>query len=225
MLVSNVAAQEVVPRIGMTIAKTNASAVGPVEQKFKIGFTFGAGVEFKINSFFAFQPELNFVQKGFRVKYSETDQGSTLKVDNRTAINYLEIPALMRIYFGNSSTKYFVMAGPALGVGIGGKAKTKVEADLFGTDFSVTVKSKVKFGDPPDNYNPEEDREFYIDNRIDVGLYIGFGVFIKDKIFIEARYNHGLSPLMDEDEDSKNRVIQISAGVPWTIIRGALTKK
>ena len=217
--------QQIIPRLGLTLSKTNTTEEAPIEQKFNTGVVFGGGIEFKVTPSFSIQPELNFVQKGFRVKYNESDQGLSLLVDNKTRINYLEIPLFAKVYFGNASTKFFILGGPAIGIGVGGKAKTKVETDLFGTDISVTVTSKVKFGDPPTSYNPEEDTEIYLDNRIDAGLQIGFGAIINQKFIVEARYNHGLTPLMDEDKDSKHRVIQISAGVPFSVIKATLTKK
>lgn len=217
-------AQQVVPRIGLTLSKTAAENEAGIEQKIKPGFTLGAGVEFKISSAFSIQPELNFIQKGFRITFDESDQGISLSVDNRTAINYLEIPLLFKVYFGNSTTKYFLLGGVSVGYGLGGKTKTKVDADLMGTGFSVSTTGKVKFSDPPENYNPEEDTDLYLNNRYDAGAQFGFGALINEKFIVEARYNVGFSPFIDEEEDTKNRVLQVSFAMPFSAIKSMTTK-
>jgi hypothetical protein len=217
-------AQQVIPRIGLTLSKTAAENEVGIEQKIKPGFTLGAGVEFKITPAFSIQPELNFIRKGFRITFDESDQGVSLAVDNRTTLNYLEIPLLFKVYFGNSATKYFILGGVSAGYGLGGKTKTNVDADLFGTSFSVSTTGKVKFGDPPGNFNPEEDTDLYLDNRFDAGAQFGFGAVINEKFIIEARYNLGFSPFLDDEEDTKNRVIQISFAMPFSAIKGFTTK-
>ncbi len=216
--------QTVIPRLGLTLSKTNAEEVDPIEQLFNTGFTFGAGVEFPLNSTISIQPELNFVQKGFRIKFTESDQGITVSLDSRTHINYLEIPVLVKFYLNESDTRFYITAGPSLGMGVGGKMKSKVDTDFLGTPLSVTITGKVKFGDPPSDYNPEEDTDIYFDNRFDFGLQGGIGVFIKNSVMVEVRYNHGFSPLYDDDDQSMNRVIQFSAAVPFSVIKNALSK-
>ncbi len=90
-------AQTFIPRFGLSIAKTNAESEEGFNQKFNLGLTFGIGVEFSLNSTVSLQPELNFVQKGFRMTFDESDQGFSLSVDSRAYIDYLELPVLLKL--------------------------------------------------------------------------------------------------------------------------------
>jgi hypothetical protein len=212
-------AQQLMPKAGITFSKTNAEGQEIVEQKFKSGFLVGAAMEFPVKGAFSLQPELLFIQKGFRLKGEGSEQGITFKIDNRTTINYLEVPVLLKYYLNDSDTRFYVIAGPSIGIGIGGKVKTTVDADLLGAPLSVTVDGKIKFGDTPPGYDPLEDTDVYFDNRIDAGLLAGFGVTIKEMFLIELRYQHGLTNLSDADERSMYRVIQFSFGMPFTAIK------
>jgi hypothetical protein len=224
ILSGNLQAQTFIPRFGLTIAKTNAESEEGFNQKFNLGFTFGLGAEFSLNSNVSLQPELNFVQKGFRITMSESDQGFSMSVDSRASINYLELPVLLKLYLSEGETRFYGIVGPSIGVGVGGKIKSKVKFDFGGDSYSVTVSNKIKFGDPPPDYDPEEDSEVYFDNRLDFGIHGGFGVVVKDQFIIEARYNHGLSPLMDEEKKSKHRVIQLAAAIPWSTVQNLIKK-
>nr|MCU0358436.1 PorT family protein [Cyclobacteriaceae bacterium] len=175
-------AQSIIPRIGMTVSRTNAEDEQFIEQKSVTGFVLGVAAEWPLNASLSVQPEFNFVQKGFGVKADISDQGLTVQVDNRTTINYLELPVLLKYYVNDADTRVYLIAGPSIGYGLGGKAKSKVDTDFFGTNLSVTVNGKVKFGDPPPGYNPLEDTEIYFDNRIDFGLQGGLGVLIKNAV-------------------------------------------
>lgn len=200
--------------MGVTISRTNASDLEGIEQVSRAGVSLGAAVEIKLTSNMAIQPELNYTQKGFGFNAQGSDQGFFINVENKTRVDYLEVPLFAKIYLGSGSKVYF-LAGPSLAVGIGGQSKSKVETDLFGTPFSITVKGKVKFGNPPTSYNPEEDTEIYLDNRLDFGIQGGLGISLYRQAAIEFRYNYGLSDAQDE-EDSQNRVIHINMAVPLT---------
>ncbi|QOI98121.1 MAG: PorT family protein [Flammeovirgaceae bacterium] len=202
----------IIPRFGVTVSRTNASNLEGIEQVSKAGISLGAAVEFKLTTTVAIQPELNYTQKGFGFNAQETDQGFFINVENKTRVDYLEVPLFAKIYLGAGSKVYF-LAGPSIAVGIGGQSKSKVETDLFGTPLSITVKGKVKFGDPPATYNPEEDTEVYFDNRLDFGIQGGLGISLYRQAAVEFRYNYGLSGLQDE-EDSQNRVLHINIAVP-----------
>lgn len=200
----------IIPRMGATFSRVNGESAIEADQKTLTGFTMGIGFQFPVGKVFI-QPELNYVQKGFGFTASETDQGFSIAVENKTRIDYLEVPILMKFYIAPSRV-YFLL-GPSVAVGIGGQSKSKVETDLFGTPFSFSVKGNVKFGDPPPSYNPEEDTEVYFDNRLDAGLQGALGVVVYKQVTIEIRYNYGLSNLQNDD-DSKNRVIHLNMAVP-----------
>lgn len=205
----------VIPRIGLSISRTNSLGLEGLEQVSKVGLSAGVAVELTINKIFALLPELNYTQKGFGFTTQASDQGFSLSIDNKTRIDYLEMPLLAKIYIKPGSNIYF-LTGPSVAIGLGGQSKSKLQTDLFGTPFSITVKGKVKFGDPPASYNPEEDAEVYFNNRVDFGIQGGLGIVLYRKASLEFRYYYGLSHLQ-KDEDSQNRAVYLSVTLPLTM--------
>lgn len=219
-----VAAQtlSIIPKIGATFSTISREYDDDI--KAKPGFTLGVGVNYGLTDLLSIQPELNFIQKGYK---EENSSAWDEEVDGRwfyyqndykqvETTNYLELPVLVKATFGKV-TKFHVVAGPSLGVGLGGKYK---EEGSFTESYDDEVyvypldgKGSVKFGNAPDGY---EGNDRYIDNRIDFGLQLGGGVFVADKIMIEVRYGLGLSNLYDPNNsyETKNRVFQFTVGIP-----------
>jgi hypothetical protein len=214
--------QSIVPRLGLTLSTVKADSEEDAEPKSTIGFTVGAGFNIPVNEMFSVQPELNFIQKGFKIEesYSEDLDGYVYKEETevKLTVNYLELPVLAKFSFG-TDTKFFFVAGPSLGFGLGGKAKIDYSySETYNgqTDSeSLSVNGKIKFGDEPDE---SEEDEIYFDNRIDFGAQLGVGVLIKNRIAVEARYGLGLSSL-DGDEDVMNRVFQFSVAMPISLVK------
>ena len=213
--------QTIIPKAGITIAKVNVSSSEAGTPKSTIGFTLGAGVNFPINDIFSFQPELVFMQKGFAVKeefsFSFGGMTESLDLDAKVIVNYLEVPVLMKATFG-TNTKFHFIAGPSIGVGLGGRYRYEYNA-LYSDGNTTEVEheeasGKVKFGEPED----EDSEDAYLKERVDFGLQIGGGVLIKEKILVDLRYGIGLTNLggglSDENDKVQNRVLQITVGIP-----------
>jgi hypothetical protein len=185
--------------------------------KPKIGLTFGVAYNHEISNIISLQPELSFIQKGFRQKYRETQNGATFDIDGKFAINYLELPILVKASFGESKVKFYVNAGPSIGLGLGGKYEVDYIVSILGYLESDSAEGDIKFGDS-DNSG---EGTLYLDNRMDLGLQVGGGVVISEKIMLDLRYGHGLTSLNDESNDdvaeSKNRVFQFTVGYPIRI--------
>lgn len=209
-----------IPRLGLTLSNTSAEEQAGTSKKMTTGFSLGVGFEFNLHPSLSVQPELNYVQKGFGFELSEQDPdlGFTVSIDNQIHINYLELPVLVKFYPNAETKSLYLLAGPSLGLGLGGKNKAQVSSSFLGQSFNLSVTSDVKFGDPPASYNPDEDTDIYLDNRIDFGLQGGLGVLIAKKVVLEARYNLGFSDLVD-NENSKNRVLHFSVGLPINIAK------
>jgi hypothetical protein len=205
------------PKLGGTISTVTMEDDGGM--KSKLGLVLGVGLNFPVNAMFSVQPELQFVQKGFRADKSYTSDSFTLKTEGSYALNYLEIPVLVKAGFGSDNFKFFLNAGPSIGIGLGGKADVDFEFLDGVHDFSTSGTSNVKFGEAPDNY---EGDDIYFDNRMDFGVQFGGGFLIMKKVMVDIRYGLGLSNLMKkedgmtaEEAKSKNRVIQFTVGVPF----------
>ena len=213
-------AQSIVPRAGLTLSTVSVSDDDEdLDLKSVIGFTIGAGFNFPVSEIISLQPELNFIRKGFKGEnsYHENFDGYEYSEDSeaKVALNYLEVPVLAKFSFGGE-TKFFLIAGPSFGIGLGGKAKEKysyvekINGQVVESE-SDSETTKVKFGDAS-----EEDEAIYFENRLDLGLQFGAGVLIKNRIAIEARYGLGLSSLV-EDTDVMNRVVQFSVAMPFSL--------
>jgi hypothetical protein len=218
-------AQTIIPKAGVSIAKVNVSDAEMGQAKATLGFTLGAAVNFPINDIFSFQPELVFIQKGFKVKedfsFGFGGFSESLSLDAKVVVNYLEVPVLAKATFG-TNTKFHLIAGPSLGIGLGGKYRYEYHAVY--TDGNtveeehVEADGKVKFGDPEN----ETSEDLYLKRRADFGFQIGGGLLVKEKILIDLRYGIGITNLgggFSSDEDSKvqNRVLQITVGIPLAL--------
>ncbi len=224
----------VIPKIGTTLATVlveepdfqnlpilgdqDANSVKPI-----FGITIGAAFNYSINDMISVQPELNFIQKGYQEKFyssmieiiDDKSFNTHITSTSKYKMNYLEIPILARYTFG-TTIKPYAIAGPSLGIGLGGKYKFEEKiVESIDDDPAQTStdngKGNIKFGKEPDNNDSED---LYIDNRIDFGLQLGAGVLIDRKFVIEARYGLGLSSLSDSEYKIKNRVFQLTVGIP-----------
>ncbi|MFN3755895.1 MAG: porin family protein [Flavobacterium sp.] len=169
-----------------------STLTGDVEDvKSIFGFHVGGFVEFKISEKFSLQPELLYSTQGAKAEYSENFDGFNVKISETVNLGYLNIPIMAKYYV---SEKFNIQAGPQIGLNLSAKAKS--EASFGGESFSETEDIK-------------EDIE-----ALDFGLNFGLGYNISEKIFIEGRYNLGLSNIIKDsgDEKVKNGVFQLSLG-------------
>ncbi|MBL7859267.1 MAG: PorT family protein [Cyclobacteriaceae bacterium] len=217
----------IIPRIGAT--SSTISTQYDEDIKAKTGFTLGVGVNYLVNQTFSVQAELNFIQKGyleessssrsdFLDNFEQTPYTTTETSKGKQTLNYFEIPVLAKVIFGNK-TKFFLNAGPSIGIGLGGKYTSESKSTIVYSysdgdeteSYSSDIKGNIKFGTMPDG---ADENDWYIDNRIDFGLQFGGGALIADRIMIEARYGLGLSNLYNSDYEVKNRVFQVTVGIP-----------
>ena len=171
-------AQEITigPKVGMNV--TNISNID--DSKNKVSIHVGAFAEWKVNDFFAIQPEVVYSRQGFRYKENGT------KIKNR--VNYLNIPVLAKLYVLENLS---VDLGPQLGLALNGKAVAKNNGDTH----------KYKNKDL---------------NTVEFSWAIGLS-YNWDRFMFSARYNIGLSNVMDKDKswdksNNKNHVFQLSVG-------------
>ncbi|MBT1710183.1 outer membrane beta-barrel protein [Fulvivirgaceae bacterium PWU5] len=191
--------QTIIPKAGITLSTFGGDDAGD-DTKSKIGFTLGAGLNLPLgDGMFSLQPELNYVQKGAKAEYVDEDFNED--VTEKLTLGYLEIPVLVKVTFGEA-TKFYVNAGPSVGFGLGGKYKVEVGDESEDVD--------VKFGDGDD-----EDK-YYIEKGTDIGLQLGAGVIVAEKVMIDIRYGLGLTDLYD-DVSMKNNVFQFTVGIPLSI--------
>jgi hypothetical protein len=169
------------------------------EVKARLGLMGGLAVNIGVSELFSVQPELMYIQKGFKLETPNLPFKGDVRID------YLEIPILAKFSVGDENKRGYFNLGPQVSFGLGGK--TKIES------FSEERKGKVKFEEEPEFSN---DEDFYFDNGFDFGIQAGGGFGVKagpGLLTIDFRYSLGFGNLFDtpsgadkDDFKSKNRM-------------------
>ena len=169
-----------------------STLTGDVEDvKSKIGFHIGGFAEIKFGEKFAIQPELLFSTQGAKSEYTEGFEGFDVNVEENLKLNYINLPIMAKYFV---TEKLNIQAGPQVGFLM--SAKNDYKASFGGESESEEVDIKDET------------------NSIDFGVNFGLGYDFTENIFVEARYNLGLTDLPKEDSDfkAKNAVFQLSLG-------------
>ena len=158
-----------------------------IENKSIVGAVLGIAYEMNVAGIFSIQPELLYSQSGGSNSY--TLLGAYTKTKYK--INYLELPVLAKLKFGNKNGNgvgIHIAAGPWLGYALNGHYSSK-------TTLGETVISEV-------------DRDYSFDNqdnakRTNYGFIAAAGVSSGHLVF-DLRYNFGINNLLDNDADNGN---------------------
>jgi hypothetical protein len=209
--------QTIYPKLGIT-GSVNTYSARNDEVDQKISFLLGVAYDVTLLKTVSMQIEVDYVQKAFQSSHEET---TSLQVGediysireewkHQYFISYIELPLLLKVTHDN----FFILAGPAPGIGLGGSHKY----DLHTTSSYVGAshesgKGKVKFN----GETPAEIKDVHFDNRWDASLVVGAGaILFKKKLRVECRYELGMVNLY-KDIDSKNRSLQILFSTPIKI--------
>ncbi len=146
-----------------------------VDQSFTYNYTGGLTARYIIQNHFGVQAEINFTRRGWSETSSETGEYFNRSLD------YIEIPFLSHIYFGNDVIRFFVNLGP--------KFRYMVHESAT-TPFSV---------------NAGVQQTMEIENRFDYSITAGLGVEFRTKKIgyfqLEARYDYGFGNIFDAHKD------------------------
>jgi len=175
--------------------------------KMKVGFNAGGFVEYKFTDKWAIQPEVLYSLQGSKQKFNDIDGN----YDVKTNLSYINVPVMVKFY---PIPKLYAEAGPQVGFLISAKEKYSekvfVSADSDEMDDNIDVKDHYK--------------------SIDFGFNVGAGYEFTENLFVNLRYNIGLSNIDDTpstseynyDEDdfyfgglslkTKNSVLSLSVG-------------
>lgn len=160
--------------------------------KMLTGYYVGAVTEVKLTDKFSIQPELVFSSQGAKNIYSEVLSGENVDHHNHDILNYINLPVLGKYFLTNSLS---IELGPQFGLLVKAENQDKI------TTNGVEVK---------------ENRDFENEvNSFDFGIAAGLDYNLTNGLFINARYNYGLTHVGKTDQyygNSKNRVMQLGAG-------------
>ena len=192
------------------ITTTNDGSVD--DNKSLVGFHVGLQGDLPLASFFSIQPGVFFTTKGSKTEAGKSTDANYYKATTNPM--YIEVPVnfVFKLPVGEQS-KFFVGAGPYLGIGVAGK--NKVEGKILGNSFSSS-KSIEWSDDDITTTNYEENAGYGIMRRFDYGLNGTVGIE-GNKALISVNYGYGLAKLQSgtdsqADDKNKNRVISLTLG-------------
>ncbi|MGI9159371.1 MAG: porin family protein [Saprospiraceae bacterium] len=162
------------------------------------------GLTFDLNlwNHFTLQPELLFIQKGSKTRYEVLG----LNFEQIITLNYLEIPVLAKVRFGNYGDDedfgVYAAIGPWAGFALNGKSRT-TQFLSTGIRGDSTVE-EFQF-DASDNRK-----------RFDYGACAAVGLAI-NRIILEGRYNYGLAKVLPASTGTDTTPVQQTRGISVTL--------
>lgn len=151
-------------------------------QKFGMGETFGVTFRYSEENHFGIIAEVNFVQRGWAEKFE------TLDYRYQRYLNYVEIPVMSHIYFGNRG-RFFFNAGPEVAYYLG---------DKISCDFDYKNPSSVP--GLKDNNRRTEQLDLEVGSKLDFGIVGGLGgefsINRRNSLALEARVFYGIGNVM-----------------------------
>lgn len=154
----------------------------------RLGFYAGLTYEYRVSNVFAFAPEVVYSLQGAGASessYIGDYSSSSLEVDYMTNLSYINIPLMAKFYVGD---KFSFDLGPQIGLLVGAQYKLTYEGE--------TEKASIKDGC----------------NTLDFAIAAGATYNITDNLYINARYNLGLTKVVNSDDGLYNRVFHLGLG-------------
>lgn len=175
-----------------------------VTQSFQPGLNIGVNFRYIEENHFGFIVEADFEQRGWKDDFEDLPYKYS-----RTA-NYIQIPFLAHIYFGNRG-KFFINAGPSVSFFVG--ESTKSNFDWQQVEAMPDFRNRIWY-----QYFEK------VNQKVDYGIIAGlggeFGITPRHSIFLEARIYYGLGNMLksgrtEHIRGSNSMSISISAGYWW----------
>ena len=170
---------------------------------FRTAYTVGASIDYQLYRDFQISLEPMYLQKNARLNQANPDPDIDL------SITYLEIPLLLKAYFGQEIRPY-LLAGPSAGFLLNSEAQSV----FSGQHFSGSINNVL--------------------HKTDLGLVVGGGISFsigRSTLFFEGQYTFGLFDLskggslefktdnttlsagIDDKTDARSRGIRILTGL------------
>lgn len=189
-------AQEI--KYGIKTGFSSSTFTGDVahyDVKSKAGFHVGGFVEFKITDKFSVQPEILYSTQGAKLKFYTADEFSSTSEKQDFKLGYLNIPIIAKYYVIKG---FSIEAGPQVGFLLSAK-----------NEFNYSTYITEEFSD-----SGEDDIKDDL-KSVDFGFNFGAGYEFTENVFVQARYNLGLTSIFEDainEFDPKNGVFQFSVG-------------
>ena len=143
-------------------------------------------------------PELNFINKGYKLKTSVDILGQTFAVDGSSSTNYIELPLNLAYTVAVGDNFLVLGAGPYGAYGINGK--NKVTTAIGGLEDKT--EENVEFGSGDEQVK-----------RFDYGLNFMAGYLVGNGLMVKLNYSLGLAELSNVSQAKyKNSYIGLTLG-------------
>ena len=155
---------------------------------YKVGFSAGLYGHFPITDQFAVQPEVNFTRLGGRDVTDVRQVGiNTVKTNNRTTLDYIQVPVMFKYYPGAS--RFNIEAGPQIGYNVYASNRQTISNFANNTVYNSEVNTDLK----------DDVKDF------DFGVNFGLGYNVTDNINVGARYYMGLTKIGEKSDNGAER--------------------
>lgn len=176
-----------------------------LDTKPDFGFLAGIFGQYNFNSTYSLKLAANYQQKGSKLEISQQDlQGYDYVLDGKIKLEYITIPLLFRGTFGSSNVKFFVNAGPYLGILM--TNKTTINANSQYNEPGRTV----------DNTDSTKSTDF----GVSAGLGLQIPIATKSALTFEIRDDIGLTNISDYTSDGSTKTNSLSFIVGLTFGAG-----
>ena len=198
-------------KIGYNWNNVSAPAFnGTLDFKKMTNVNFGLVAQIGLTDNFSIQPELNYVQKGFRLQYGKdfTIYNVPIPVGASavTAIKYIDIPVLAKYKFRGQGASGYVFAGPSVGYALSGNLETHAQVII-----------DIKLGSTPINLDAVNYNRFEVGGVVGAGFEVPIG---NTKLFAEGRYTHGFNevyevPIIGAKVKNQSFGVSVGFSVPF----------
>lgn len=206
-------------KVGLNLSNLRGDyPTGIDEHNSKIGFQIGGFAEYEINDNLILQPELLFSTQGNTYGYKDYYGGGSYYdgADYNLKLNYLNLPVILKYKI---IEKLSIDFGPQIGYLMSAKTKIDITEDSRDPSQNYSVEIDM-LNDETYNFGGTTIRTKASANRLDFSINLGLSYDITEKIFLQGRYNLGLSTVDKNSTNGtntnswnmKNSVFQLSAG-------------
>ena len=153
--------------------------------KLKAGFVGGVFLTNKITQIISIQAELLYSNKGYLIDENNHDIKATF--------TYLQFPLFIKLsLISTENLKFALLCGPSINYNLSAKYDSKI----FGINYSGNINNFKEF-----------------DLGADLGLSIQKKINDKRSIIVDLRYEFGLLPWDEIDEENFNRTFSVLVGI------------
>lgn len=151
-----------------------------VSQTMKPGGNAGLNFRYIEEKHFGFIVEANWEQRGWKEDFDD------LPYEYSRTINYIQIPFLAHIYFGNRG-KFFINAGPSISFVLG--ESSSANFDTSSVDSNPDFDSHISY-----QYSLPVHQK--VDYGISGGIGGEFSINSRNSLYIDARFYYGLAHIL-----------------------------